>query len=167
MSGLVFFGKLTLALIYVKKKKTEKKTKPASAGFPGQIDFTAPSTLVHLLRSSKCSTSLDSSTTLPLTMVCVTTFTIFLVLTSGSSVIDIFIRIHSSHDCVVKRAEKYNIVCYKCFNVHTLNLYLLFGGGGVSFILEETKHNQFNSGMRQIELNCLHETLKCAMCNCC
>lgn len=36
---------------------------------------------------SNCSTSLDSSTTLPLTIVCVTTFTIFLVLTSGSSVI--------------------------------------------------------------------------------
>lgn len=43
-------------------------------------------TLSHFLRSSICSTSLDSSTTLPLIMVWVTTFTIFLVLTSGSSV---------------------------------------------------------------------------------
>lgn len=41
--------------------------------------------LAHFLRSSICSTSLDSSTTLPLTIVCVTTFTIFRVLTSGSS----------------------------------------------------------------------------------
>lgn len=42
--------------------------------------------LAHFLHSSICSTSLDSSTTLPLIMVWVTTFTIFLVLTSGSSV---------------------------------------------------------------------------------
>lgn len=41
--------------------------------------------LAHFLRSSICSTSLDSSTTLPFTIVCVTTFTIFRVLTSGSS----------------------------------------------------------------------------------
>ena len=39
---------------------------------------------LYFLVSSICSTSLDSSTTLPLTMVWVTTFTIFLVLTSGS-----------------------------------------------------------------------------------
>lgn len=38
-----------------------------------------------LFRSSICSTSLDSSTTFPFTMVWVTTLTIFLVLTSGSS----------------------------------------------------------------------------------
>ena len=40
----------------------------------------------HFFGSSMCSTSLDSSTTLPLIMVWVTTFTIFLVRTSGSSV---------------------------------------------------------------------------------
>lgn len=39
----------------------------------------------HFFRSSICSTSLDSSTTFPFTMVWVTTLTIFLVLTSGSS----------------------------------------------------------------------------------
>lgn len=39
----------------------------------------------HFLDSSICSTSLDSSTTFPLIMVWVTTLTIFLVRTSGSS----------------------------------------------------------------------------------
>lgn len=43
-------------------------------------------TFGYFLVSSICSTSLDSSTTLPSTIVWVTTFTIFLVRTSGSSV---------------------------------------------------------------------------------
>lgn len=42
--------------------------------------------LFYFFVSSICSTSLDSSTTLPLIMVCVTTFTILRVRTSGSSV---------------------------------------------------------------------------------
>lgn len=46
---------------------------------------TSISTFSHFLLSSICSTSLDSSTTLPLIIVWVTTFTIFLVRTSGSS----------------------------------------------------------------------------------
>lgn len=41
--------------------------------------------LFYFFVSSICSTSLDSSTTLPLIMVCVTTFTILRVRTSGSS----------------------------------------------------------------------------------
>lgn len=51
--------------------------------------FTSSSLLqsaAQFLSSSICSTSLDSPTTFPLIMVWVTTFTIFLVLTSGSSV---------------------------------------------------------------------------------
>lgn len=83
---LVFksYGNLTLVLNPIKGK-----TKPASAGCCGQMSIATPPTLAHFLCSSNCSTSLDSSTTLPLTIVCVTTFTIFLVLTSGSSVTDL------------------------------------------------------------------------------
>lgn len=51
--------------------------------FRDAVDFLV--IISYFLVSSICSTSLDSSTTLPSTMVWVTTFTIFLVRTSGSS----------------------------------------------------------------------------------
>lgn len=100
------YGNLTLVLNHVKGK-----TKPASAGCSGQMGIAAPPTLAHFLCSSNCSTSLDSSTTLPLTIVCVTTFTIFLVLTSGSSVTDL--RQDQSHankkTCMILQLSETNI----------------------------------------------------------
>lgn len=106
--------------------------------------------LAHFLRSSICSTSLDSSTTLPFTIVCVTTFTIFRVLTSGSSAEN-----QSSIDHFTWKAKyiifystllflRLKLIQQKYINLFRLfrkwnDDHLLLGGGGISFTLFEKK----------------------------
>lgn len=77
-------------------QKCQNADAPSAATLDfGDISVSLQRTLAHFLRSSICSTSLDSSTTLPFTMVWVTTLTIFLVLTSGSSVTQERVRFYS------------------------------------------------------------------------
>lgn len=67
-----------------KKQESNRKTS-SSVFFHNWVKFRDAVYLLLFLISSISSTSLDSSTTLPSTIVWVTTFTIFLVRTSGSS----------------------------------------------------------------------------------